>query len=114
MNGDVSQRIRALMVEMRVKQTELAPAIGMTQQALSDRLCGKMRWRVDEICQVAAHFDRRAAELAELLVKTSGVKGMGLDELESLASLLGVPLDQLSARVRVIQAAEAEPVGRSA
>lgn len=59
----VSGEVRALMGRYSVTQTVLAPALGMSQSALSERLTGTVPWTVDDLARVADYFDVDVAEI---------------------------------------------------
>lgn len=51
------QTVRALMDEHELRQEDLAPVVGMTQQVLSDRLRGRSRLTLAEVQRLASYFE---------------------------------------------------------
>lgn len=49
----VGRQVRALLAERGMNQAELAMALGMTGNALSRRISGKLSFRADELMQIA-------------------------------------------------------------
>lgn len=49
----VSGKIRAAMARKRIRQADVAEALGLTQVSVSDRLNGRREWRLSELRAVA-------------------------------------------------------------
>ena len=52
----VAANVRAEMGRAGVSQAELASVLGLSQAAVSKRLRGSTRWRVDELAATASHL----------------------------------------------------------
>lgn len=59
----VAGNVRAEMARRRVPQTRIAAALGLTQQAVSRRLTGRVAFRSDELAVVARVLGVPAASL---------------------------------------------------
>lgn len=64
----VAGNVRAEMARLRVSQSEMGAALGLTQQAVSRRLKGEVPFNVNELGVVA---DVLAVEVADLLSPAS-------------------------------------------
>jgi transcriptional regulator with XRE-family HTH domain len=53
------------MGRYRITQAELADAIGMSAQAMSQRMQGRIAFRIDELDEIAAYFDVPITSLLE-------------------------------------------------
>jgi transcriptional regulator with XRE-family HTH domain len=51
------EEIRALMGRRRVSQKELGTVLAMSQPTISARMRGEVTFNLDELEQIAAHFD---------------------------------------------------------
>ncbi len=56
-NERVAAKVRSAAAKRRLTQTDIAGAIGMTQQALSRRLLGQVKFRLDELDRLADLLD---------------------------------------------------------
>lgn len=65
--------VRGEMLHQGKSQTELAMALGITQQAFSRRLLGKVAFDVNELTTLAAVLD---VDVQQLLPSVSGVRGV--------------------------------------
>jgi transcriptional regulator with XRE-family HTH domain len=61
----IVQEVGALMGRYRITQAELADAIGMSAQAMSQRMQGRIAFRIDELDEIAAYFDVPITSLVE-------------------------------------------------
>lgn len=61
----VAGNVRAEMARQRVPQQVVAEKLGLTQQAVSNRLHGRVPFDVDELVDVAELLDVAAASLLE-------------------------------------------------
>ncbi len=52
----IGRQVRALLAERGMQQSELAVALGMTGNALSRRVTGRLSFRADELMQIADHL----------------------------------------------------------
>lgn len=52
----VGRQVRAALAEYGVHQSGLADALGMTSDAMSRRIAGKVSFRADELMQIAEHL----------------------------------------------------------
>jgi len=63
----VGERFALVMFRKGLSQTKLAPRLGITQTALSNKLHGKRPWTLTELMTMAAILDMRIEDvLAEL------------------------------------------------
>ena len=63
----VGERFALVMFRKGISQTKLAPRLGMTQAALSNKLHGKRPWSLSELLTMASILDMPIEEvLAEL------------------------------------------------
>jgi transcriptional regulator with XRE-family HTH domain len=70
--GDVvSSNLRAEVARRRIPQEQLAARLGMSQQAVSDRLRGRVKMSVDDLGRLA---DLLGLQPAELLVRHLGLE----------------------------------------
>jgi len=59
----VGRRVHMLMWDRQLKQTELAPRLGIEQSALSKKLRGIRPWSLDEVVSVARELRTSVAYL---------------------------------------------------
>jgi transcriptional regulator with XRE-family HTH domain len=52
----VGRQVRAVLAEYDMQQSELAKALGMTGNAISRRITGKLCFRADELMAIAEHL----------------------------------------------------------
>ncbi|WP_366246816.1 helix-turn-helix transcriptional regulator [Cellulomonas sp. 73-145] len=70
--GDVAQaNLRAALARRQVPQEAVASLLGLSQQAVSDRLRGRVKLTVDDLGRLA---DLLGLEPAELLVRHQGLE----------------------------------------
>lgn len=53
----VNAEIRAHMARRRVRQSDLADALGIHQSSVSERMTGKVSWNIDELDRIAGFLD---------------------------------------------------------
>lgn len=58
-------RIRVLMAERRVNQTQLAKLLGLSQASTSRKLAGLTEFRIAELITIAAAFDVNVSQLLD-------------------------------------------------
>lgn len=68
----MAQRVRDLMEERRLTQEEIAAALGISQEAISRRVRGKVEWRGSELVIVA---DLLSVDVADLFPEQTSVVG---------------------------------------
>lgn len=56
-NKSVNRKVKQLLTEKKVKQTELAEEMGMQPQVLSNKLTGLRRFTLRDISRIADYFD---------------------------------------------------------
>lgn len=53
----VSRKVKGVLAELDVTQTELGHRLGMAQKTVSKRITGETPWRVDDVVDVAQALD---------------------------------------------------------
>lgn len=59
----VAANVRAAAARHRLRQSDLATIVGLSQQAMSRRLSGEVAFDVDELHALASHLEIPAAQL---------------------------------------------------
>lgn len=59
----IGERVHQLMWRLRLKQTEVAPLMGLTQSGLSRKMRGVRSWSLDELLQISEILKVPATEL---------------------------------------------------
>lgn len=90
----VTTAVRMLMAAQRLKQSDLAAALGISQPSVSAKLAGRARWSVDDLDKLASTFGVALADLVSPPLAYAG-SGMGLtrvtDEYRRLALVVDLP-----------------------
>lgn len=53
----ITTAIRVLMLSRGEKQKDLAAAIGLSEQNLSNKLAGRLRFNVEDLRRIFRHYD---------------------------------------------------------
>lgn len=49
----IGERVHQVMWRAKIKQTQVAPLMGLSQSALSRKILGKRSWSIDELAQIS-------------------------------------------------------------
>lgn len=63
MNKRISEQVDGLLRAHSRPHSSLAPLLGLSQQAVSDRFRSRTPWTVEDLTRIAAEFGVEAADL---------------------------------------------------
>jgi hypothetical protein len=62
LEGVVTRVVRVMMTLHEENQDSLATVLGVKKQAVSDKMNGRIRWSLDDLEKLAAHYHIRSAD----------------------------------------------------
>lgn len=87
----VTSAVRMFMAARKLKQSDLAEALGITQPSVSAKLHGRARWSVDDLDRLAERFEVNAADL--LVPPTAYLRPTGSSVTHQYQSAMALVVD---------------------